>query len=300
MPTLASRWTRRLPSPLRFFLREARDRVGDLVEAVRGRDELTPPRSQRLVGRGDFRQVGETFARYFVELGRLQPDDRVLDVGCGAGRIAIPLTRVLSPRGEYRGFDIVQRSIAWCETHVAPRYPNFRFSWCDVHNETYNPGGRCQASDYRFPFEDGGFDFVCAISLFTHMLTRDLEHYVSEIARVTSPGARCLATFFLLGHESRGLIASGASGLRFDEERDGAWVADRRAPENATAYEESFVRGLFERHGFRLEPVRYGAWCGRSSFVSYQDIVVALKPLPQGGGSATRSDGGSRPSAPEP
>jgi ubiquinone/menaquinone biosynthesis C-methylase UbiE len=267
-----------LPTPVRSALRHAYDLLADILDTLRGRDDLTPPRSTRLVGRGDFKEVGEVFTRYFVELGGLRPDDKVLDVGCGVGRMAIPLTKLLSPQGGYWGFDIVKQGIDWCQQHVAARHPGFHFIWSDVYNKTYNPAGRFRASDYVFPFDSGSFDFVCAVSLFTHLLAEDFEHYLSEISRVTKPGGRLFATFFLLNDESSRLSRDGRAEPRFEHRLQGTWVADPSAPENATAYEEGAVRRLFEEHGFRLaEPICYGSWCGRSVFVSYQDMVVAVR-----------------------
>ena len=55
-----------------------------------------PPWWLRDVGGGDFRAVGQKFLHLFTELADLQPDERVLDIGCGCGRIAFPLTEYLS------------------------------------------------------------------------------------------------------------------------------------------------------------------------------------------------------------
>jgi hypothetical protein len=66
----------------------------DSVENVLGRsNELLPPRHLRfVVGSSDnFIETGETFLRCFVELAGLNPEHRVLEVGCGIGRMAIPL-----------------------------------------------------------------------------------------------------------------------------------------------------------------------------------------------------------------
>ena len=43
------------------------------------------------------------------------------------------------------------------------------------------------------------------------MVAEEVEHYLSEIARVLKPGGRCLISFFLLNEESLGLIARGKS-----------------------------------------------------------------------------------------
>jgi hypothetical protein len=49
---------------------------------------LLPPKALRRGG-GDFVEVGQEFLRHFVKIGRLQPDEDVLDMGCGVGRIII-------------------------------------------------------------------------------------------------------------------------------------------------------------------------------------------------------------------
>jgi hypothetical protein len=52
-------------------------------------DPLTPPRQLAYyVGKGDFRATGEEFRGHFRDLADLQAEDRVLDIGCGIGRMA--------------------------------------------------------------------------------------------------------------------------------------------------------------------------------------------------------------------
>ena len=70
------------------------------------RDPLTAPKGRIFFGGGPFNEIGEEFFRHFVELGGLKPDERVLDLGCGIGGMAVPLTRYLSERGSYKGFDV--------------------------------------------------------------------------------------------------------------------------------------------------------------------------------------------------
>lgn len=252
--------------------------VLDPIDRVRGRDPMRPPRSKMFVGGGDFTAVGEEFLRYFVELGGLRPDDRVLDVGCGIGRMAVPLTGYLSPRGEYRGFDIVKEGIDWCDGAIATRFPNFRFTHADIVNRHYNPAGRHLAREYRFPYPDASFDFAFLTSVFTHMLPPDLGNYLGEVSRVLTPGGRCLMTMFLLDDESRTCIRARRSTLDFSHAVDGCLTIDASDPEAAIAYEEAAVRdGLAAVHLSVDEPIHRGSWCGRPSYLSYQDIILVTK-----------------------
>ena len=233
------------------------------------------------VGDGDYRKTGEEIKRYFVDLGGLAPEARVLEVGCGIGRMAVPLTNYLSARGEYHGFDIVLKGIQWCQHHVTPRFPNFRFFVSNVRNDFYNPKGTASASEYSFPFDDGYFDFVFLTSVFTHMMIEELERYLMEISRVLKPGGRSLITYFLLNAESRSLLEAHKSSLDFAHPIPSGLTIDRFNPDRASAHDEAVVCDLYRRQGLSVYgPVRYGSWCGRKQYLSYQDIVIAVKGEP--------------------
>ena len=239
---------------------------------------MIPPKSLSFVGDGDFTDVGNLFKQYFIDLADLRPDERVLDVGCGIGRMAVPLTDYLSQEGEYWGFDIKKKGIDWCQTNISSQYANFHFQHIDVYNKNYNRKGKLRAEDFRFPFEDGYFDFVFLTSVFTHMLPSDLENYLSEISRVLKPGGRCLITFFILNEESRNLIRSGRTTLDFKYEVEECLTVDDNNPEVAIAYNEDCVKQLFADYQLRIsEPIHYGSWCERDTPFSYQDIIIATK-----------------------
>lgn len=239
---------------------------------------MTPPRSMIFTGGGDYEKIGLEFKQYFIELADLKPTDRVLDVGCGLGRMAAPLTRYLSEEGEYWGFDIVRKGISWCENHISSRYGNFHFQHSDVYNKHYNPKGTIKAQDFIFPFEDGYFDFVFLTSVFTHMLPLDVENYLSEISRVLKPEGKCLITFFVLNDESRNLMQSHQSTLNFSHRIQGCLATDMDDPEAAIAYDETFVLSLFKKHALNVSsPIQYGSWCSRDVSLTYQDVIIATK-----------------------
>lgn len=270
---------RRMKRVGRQTMRRLVDRALDLRDDLLGaRDPLVPSRrDSRFVGGGDFAALGAHFLDHFVRLGGLRSEHRVLEVGSGIGRMALPLTGYLTPPGEYSGFDIVREGVEWCTRELTLRFPHFRFSLADVRNDHYNPAGRFRAAEYRFPFEAGRFDFVILTSVFTHMLPADQRNYLSEIARVLRPGGRVLATFFLLDDEARSLIGRGRSRLTFAHGGAPAWFEVPEDPEHTVAYDLGGVRAELEAAGLRLDAIHTGSWCGRPSGASFQDIVLATR-----------------------
>ena len=244
------------------------------------RDPLVPPKGIIFTGSGDYKEIGNRFLQHFIQLGKLAPGDKVLDVGCGIGRMAVPLTAYLNRNGSYQGFDIVRSGIAWCSRAITSRYPNFTFQWSDIRNETYNPRGRHSASHYRFPYPDNHFDFTMLTSIFTHMLPKDLENYLSEISRTLNPGGRCLITYCLITPDTIQRVRAGETQPTFAHDLGDYWTSDLEHPESAIAYRESFVRSQYANCGLKIcDPIHFGSWSGRDQHLDYQDIVVAEKPM---------------------
>ena len=249
--------------------------INELFDRRRG---LIPPKEKIFVGSGNFTKIGYRFLRHFIRLGELKPNEKILDVGCGIGRISVPLTTYLSEEGIYEGFDIVADGISWCKEKIAVKYPNFHFHLIDVYNKHYNPKGRCKASEYRFPYNDESFDFISLVSVFTHMLPQDTENYLAEIARVLKKQGRCLITWFLLNIESLKQIDKGLSSLDFKYEIKNSCTINKDDHEAAVAYDEEFVRMLYRKYKLTMKgPIHYGSWCRRRKCLSYQDIIMAIK-----------------------
>lgn len=277
---LARRW-RYLPTSEKAPVWRALYLPLDLADRARRGERTLPPRWLRHMVGGNYEAVGREFAGHFVSVAGLRPGERVLDVGCGAGRMALPLPDLLGPDGSYDGFDIVPEAVAWCRDHITARHPNFRFRLLDVRNARYNPRGALSAREASFPYPDGAFDFAFATSVFTHLGLEEARRYLGECARVLRPGGRLLATFFLLERESLALIAAGRSEMDF-RHGDGDLRTLIHRPGDAdfaVAFDEALVRRMIGGAGLALrEPIHRGAWCGREDFLSYQDVVLADKP----------------------
>ncbi|QIP11179.1 class I SAM-dependent methyltransferase [Spirosoma aureum] len=271
--------TQLLPQFLKKPMKQAYTSAIDYGELLLGfRDVLTPPRSRIFIGAGDYKVVGQEFKRHFINIGGLKPQESVLDVGCGIGRMAVPLTNYLTAPGRYEGFDIVGHGIDWCLHNITPRFDNFNFQVADIYNSHYNPSGNYQAYNYRFPFDDNSFDFVFLTSVFTHMPVQEVDHYLSEISRVLKPGGRCFSTFFLLNDQSRRLMKTENSTYNFQYKLDGRYVFSLEDPDLGTAFDQFTIQTMLGRYGLSAQNFIYpGSWCGRRNTATFQDIVVAYK-----------------------
>ncbi len=244
---------------------------------IKGELDL-PPWWLRDVGGGDFRATGEEFRRLFVEVAHLQPDERVLEIGCGSGRMALPLTRYLNRQALYVGMDITLPAILWCRKHISVRYPNFHFLHADLYNERYNPTGHYRAEEYPFPFRDGSFDFIFLTSVFTHLLPQAADHYLAEIARMLSVEGRAFLTFFLLNEEQRRLAERGMNDIDFRYGKGSYRVRDDAVPESAVAYDELYLLQRLHYYGLDvIGSIHYGQWSGRDDGLSYQDILLVQR-----------------------
>ncbi len=103
--------------------------------------------------------------------------ERILDWGCGCGRTTRAL-KTLMPQKDIWGSDIDPEAIAWLQKAYSPKYGQFRLA-------PHAP---------PLPFENGFFDFVFGISVFTH-LPEDMQFgWLAEMQRITRPGGYLIMT----------------------------------------------------------------------------------------------------------
>jgi SAM-dependent methyltransferase len=124
--------------------------------------------------------VPETAAESFagvanpVSLGRLQPGERVLDVGSGAGTDSLVAAQMVGPQGRVTGIDMTPRMLAKARAAAAA---------IGASNVEFVEG-----EAERLSFEDGSFDAVISNGVID--LIPDKDAVFSELYRVLTPGGR--------------------------------------------------------------------------------------------------------------
>jgi SAM-dependent methyltransferase len=137
---------------------------------------------------------------------------RILDFGCGCGRVARQLIQQRTQPDAYLGLDMHRGMIEWCRANLTPHAPQFEFVHHDVGNQFFNPGpGKPEA--LPFPAESASFTLVNAISVFTHLTQGQAEHYLAECARVLRPDGVLLATWFLIDRREFPMLQGDMSAL---------------------------------------------------------------------------------------
>lgn len=264
------RYSRRLRTAVRspevrHFLDVLLEPLDRAARVANGKSMLPPLALRRHAGApGAFETSASSIIGFIAGTCGLNPTDRVLDVGCGPGAIALQLLGHLRGSGSYDGIDVHAPSIAWARRNITRRESRFRFHPIDLRNEQYNPGGSGDASSTTFPVAASSFDLAIAKSLLTHLRPAETENYIREIGRTLVPGGHALLTFFLLSPN-----ADPARRQLDFPHGDGVWrYHDAALPERAIAFDEGYITDTLRRN--RLEAVR-------PPLYAYQDVLLVRR-----------------------
>lgn len=138
----------------------------------------------------------EAEARRLMRELQCSEGSRVLDVGCGQGRLPIGLIRVLGEI-EYLGMDVDPRCIDWCKHYIEQFHPSYRFERLDVYNERYNDSGQRVDDGFRFQVEPGSVDIVNLYSVFSHTDETVMRSYLKDFLRILSRDGGIFFTTFV-------------------------------------------------------------------------------------------------------
>ena len=251
--------------------------AADLAELpARRRDPRPRPwRVLHNVGGGEFYKTGEDFFTLFQDGVDLKPGASVLDIGCGAGRMAFPICAALNETGRYIGFDIAPGALAFARRHVRGDCA-IPFHHADLANREYARRG-APAEAYVFPADDASVDAAIATSVFSHILPGAAERYLAETGRVLRQGGRIMLTAFLVREADHTTLSTARLALKPFSET--GYAVDARHPERAMGFDEAAFLHWAHSAGLRLAgPVHRGDWReAEAGGGEFQDRLVLQK-----------------------
>jgi SAM-dependent methyltransferase len=119
--------------------------------------------------------VATAFTALFNEAGiDFANSERVLDFGCGAGRVVRQMPR--HTKAQLFGVDINPALVRWCAQNLQGTYT-------------------CNRLHPPLDFPDNHFDAIYALSVFTHLRRETQDEWLAELHRVLKPGGAALITF---------------------------------------------------------------------------------------------------------
>jgi SAM-dependent methyltransferase len=170
-----------------------------------------------------FFESGAIWVRYYIEPrwaeicnGRPASELRILEIGCGAGRMTLPLSKIF---GRVDAIDISPEMIAKAQNTLRGA-TNVRLH---VNN----------GADLSI-FPDEQFDFVFSAIVFQHIPSREIvENYIQEAWRVLKP---------------RSLFKFQVQGVPFEDKYANTWLG--------VSFTERQMRDIAERSRFQVTEIQ--------------------------------------------
>jgi len=183
---------------------------------------------------GGYTDIGNLQKEILLNYG-LKPNMRVIDLGCGSGRLAhaLPVDYNLN----YLGIDVVEDLLEYAKTK-SPK--NYKFN---IHKKLLT-----------IPVISESIDIICAFELFPLLLHEEIFIYLEDMKRALKKGGKVIFSFLEFNIDSHWFI--------FNES-----VNDRKkkiAVHLNTFTEKSVLQMWADKIGFKIVEFTDGTFAGRS------------------------------------
>ena len=141
-------------------------------------------------------ESAEKEANRLIDYLQCTQQSRVLDVGCGPGRLPIGILRLIGEIN-YIGIDVDLKSINWCKQYIELKHPSFKFKHLNRYNERYNKNGNKIDAGFCFDLAENSVDIIYLFSVFSHTTEEDMRAYLKDFSRILDKGGKMFFTTFV-------------------------------------------------------------------------------------------------------
>lgn len=221
------------------------------------------------------------FAALLKAYSKKKSANRILDFGCGYGKMAFPASSLINNGGKYVGVDIIDEVIDY-GNKVYAKNGNYIFHLSKDFNLRYNKNNIETTYGLDWPIEDKEMDIVTAISVFTHLREEDAKGYINKIYNVLKKEGIAILTFHILNDKTNQpryktrMMPFLLDLFSFRHKLSDHWyTSDKKVPETAIGITYDGIRRLI--HGkFEIKKRINGSTTGGQDLFP-QDILILEK-----------------------
>ncbi|MDO9091528.1 MAG: class I SAM-dependent methyltransferase [Rubrivivax sp.] len=251
-------------------------------------DEIRKSEMNDWVGGSDPEAVGDGCVGILRRYLTINASSRLLDFGCGIGRVLLSVLKHNPAVGHVTGFDIMPQVISFCEKHIADNFPQTSFELMQGSNDHYDlfiaAASESKPKSHSTLLGQYGSSFTgaYAFSVFTHLERADFQALLKLLADLLEPGGELLFTAFLLTPYSRRAIEERTALFPFGEtalEDNGSIFIGNPSDRLAfIAFDLPLVEQMVFDAGLILSHVEHGSWTGSGFAATLQDVIVCRRP----------------------
>jgi len=141
-------------------------------------------------------ESAEKESNRLIDYFQCTQQSRILDIGCGQGRLPIGILRVIGEIN-YIGIDVDLKSINWCKQYIESKHPSFKFKHLNLYNERYNKNGNKIDAGFCFDVAENTVDIIYLFSVFSHTTEEDMRAYLKDFSRILDKGGKMFFTTFV-------------------------------------------------------------------------------------------------------
>jgi len=218
---------------IRYFLESYKNRSANLIFRKNNPEVKLPPDyliyESFQINYEKYYSNGKDTAQWLVNYFRKHTDltnKKILDWGCGPGRIIRHLPETVGNGCEYYGTDYNTKTIDWCSKNL----PGIHFNLNSLNAE--------------LPYADDFFDVIYGISIFTHLSEKLHLDWFNELYRILKPDG----ILFLTTHGNNFIVKLTSGEL--EKFTAGELVVRGKVKEGHRTYSafqpQKFMQKLFE------------------------------------------------------